>query len=110
MAAIEREPPAVAAPPPSADAIPTRLRRIGVRPRQVLAMTVIGTLVLGSFASHDLSSWLRRMGDSGGLVPIQHAAVEWDAAMTRLGLAAPFVFLRNEIHRLLDLEWPSRAG
>lgn len=110
MVAVERELPVVAAPPPSADAIPPRLRRTGGTPRQVLAVALIGSLVLGIFASRDLSSWLQRMGGGWGLVPLQHAAAEWNGAMTRLGLAAPFVALRHEVHRLLDAEWPSRAG
>jgi hypothetical protein len=72
-----------------------------------LALTLVGTLVLGVFASRDLSSWLDRMGTGWGLVPLQHAAAEWDGAMTRLGLAAPFVVLRHAVERLRDLEWPS---
>jgi hypothetical protein len=106
MVAVERELPVVAAPSSSADAIPLRLRRIGGTPRQVLAMALVGTLVLGVFASRDLSSWLRRMGDGWGLVPVQHAAAEWDGAMTRLGLTTPFVTLRRAVHRALDMQWP----
>jgi hypothetical protein len=91
MVAVERELPIVAPPSPNADAIPLRLRRIGGTPRQVLAMTLVGTLLLGIFASPDLSSWLNRMGDG---------------AMTRIGLAAPFHALRRSVHRILDAQWP----
>ncbi|HEX5455139.1 MAG TPA: hypothetical protein VFX06_15225 [Stellaceae bacterium] len=107
MVAVERERPLPVAPPAGGDAIPLKLRRIGSTPRQVLAMAVIGTLVLGVFASRDLSSWLDRMGGGWGLVPLQHAAAEWDDAMTRLGLTAPFVLLRDTVQRLRDAQWPA---
>src|SRR5579872_1963187 len=103
MVALERELPAAAA-SPSADAIPLALRRRGGSPRQVLAIVVIGTLVLALFASRDLSSWLDRMGDGPLLVPLQHAAAEWDGAMARLGLTRPQQALRRTIRRLLDAE------
>jgi hypothetical protein len=102
MVAIERELSAAAA---SADAIPLRLRRRGGTPRQVFALTLVGTLVLAVFASHDLSTWLERMGDGPLLVPLQQAAAEWDGAMNRLGLTQPAAALRDAIRRLLDLGW-----
>src|SRR5216110_1487459 len=108
MAAIDTDIAAVA-PAPAADAIPLRLRRTGATPRQVLAMTLIGTLVIAVFASADLSTWLDRMGGGPVLAPLQHAAASWDDAMQRLGLGAPAEELRAAIHRLLDWEW-SRAG
>ncbi|HUI34920.1 MAG TPA: hypothetical protein VLX67_05320, partial [Stellaceae bacterium] len=88
MVALEKELLPVAA-QPSADAIPSALRRRGGSPRQVLALSLIGTLVLAVFASRDLSSWLDRMGDGPILVPLQRAAAEWDGAMARLGLDRP---------------------
>lgn len=107
MVAVEREltEPAAPAASPSADAIPLALRRRGGSPRQVLAVVLIGTIVLALFASRDLSSWLNRMGDGPVLVPLQHAAAEWDRAMTRLGLTAPPAALRSAMRRLLDAEW-----
>lgn len=108
MVAVERELPEVTVSTISADAIPPRLRRHGGTPRQVVALTLVGTLLLAVFASHDLSSWLDRMGDAPVLVPLQRAAAGWDAAMTRLGLSGPPVALRGAIHRLLDWRWANR--
>jgi len=75
MVALEKELPAgeTAAGAPSADAIPLRLRRRGASPRQALAAVAIGTLVLAALASHDLSSWLNRMGDAPLMMPLQRA-------------------------------------
>src|SRR5437588_12990702 len=108
MAAVEREltdiwPTVDAA--TTADAIPLRLRRRGVAPRQVLAMTLVGSVVLAVFASHDLSSWLDRMGDGPLLAPLQLMAAEWNGAMERLGLTWPSEALRETIRRLLDWQW-----
>jgi hypothetical protein len=94
---------------PSADAIPPRLRRGGGSARQVFALVLIGTLVLAVFASHDLSTWLDRLGDGRLLLPLQQAAAEWDGAMTRLGLAGPAEALRLAVRRLLDWEWGARS-
>ena len=77
---------APAGPPPSGDAIPLSLRQRGGTPRQVLAMTVIGTPPLAVFAAPDLSSWLDRMGGGPILEPLQNTAAEWNAEMTRLDL------------------------
>ena len=107
MVAIERETAAVGA-PSSADAIPLTLRRTGGSPRQVLALSLIGTLVLALFASHDLSSWLNRMGDGPLLVPLQHAAAAWDDAVAKSGLDRPAATLRGTIRRLLEAEWPGQ--
>ena len=105
MVAIERMLPGAAA-APSADAIPLVLRRRGGSPRQVFAMTLIGTIVLAVLASHDLSSWLDRMGDRGPLLaPLQQAAASWDGAVTRLGLALPHEALRNAVRGALDWQW-----
>jgi len=106
MAAIERK--LTSATAPSADAIPLRLRRSGGSPRQVFAITLIGTLVLAGLASRDLTSWLERAGDGPILAPLQHAAAEWDGAMATLALVRPHEGLRLAIHRLLDWEWPGR--
>ncbi len=104
MVAVERELPIVEA-APSADAIPVALRRRGGTPRQVFALTLIGTLVLAVFASGDLSSWLGRMGDAPGLVSLQHEAAAWDRTMRRVGLTAPNDALRGLVRRLLDWQW-----
>ena len=65
MVAVERELSETPAPAavPTADAIPLKLRRHGGTPRQVLALTVVGTLALALFASRDLPSWSDRLGD-----------------------------------------------
>jgi hypothetical protein len=104
MVAVERELPIVEA-SPSADAIPVALRRRGGSARQVLALTVIGTLVLAVFASGDLSSWLNRMGDRPALAPLQQAAAGWNGAMQRIGLTLPNDALRDLVRRLLDWQW-----
>ena len=108
MAAVERELPEPAASADAAiaaDAIPLRLRRRGATPRQVLAMTLVGTLVLAALASHDLAMWLDRMGDGPVLAPLQQAAAAWNAAMDRLGLTWPSDSLREATRRLLDRQW-----
>lgn len=104
MVAVERELPILQA-SPSADAIPLTLRRRGGSPRQVLALTMVGTLVLAVFASGDLSSWLDRMGDKPGLIPLQRAAAHWNGAMRRVGLTLPNDALNGIIRRLLDWQW-----
>ena len=104
MVAVEREPTPGAA-PPSADAIPLKLRRGGGSPRQVFALTLIGAIVLALFASRDLTTWLNRLGDGPILVPLQHVAAEWDDAMAAAGLVRPHEELRAAIHRLLDWQW-----
>lgn len=108
MVAVDGEPtgttPSVAA-VPSADAIPLKLRRSGGSPRQVLAVTLVGALVLAVFASHDLSAWLGRLGGGPILEPTQRIAVQWDGAMDRLGLTRPHEALRHTIRRLLDWQW-----
>src|SRR5213592_374767 len=104
MAAIEGEL-SPAATSPSADAIPLKLRRGGGTARQVFALVPIGAIVLALFASRDLTSWLNRLGDGPILAPLQHAAAEWDDAMTTLGLVQPHEALRLAIHCLLDWQW-----
>jgi hypothetical protein len=104
MVAVERELPVVKG-PAAADAIPVGLRRRGGTPRQVFALALIGTLVLAIFASHDLASWLDRLGDTPVLAPLQHAATEWDRAMTRLGLTRPAEMLRDRMRQALDAGW-----
>jgi len=107
MVALEKDlpPSRPAPPPPSADAIPLSLRRSGGTPRQVLAMTAIGTLLLAVFAAPDLSSWLNRMGGGPMLEPLQNAAAEWEAAAARLGLTEPHEAIRAAMHRALDWRW-----
>src|SRR5581483_3745996 len=91
--------------PSSSDAIPLALRRTGGTPRQVLAMAVIGTLLLAVFAAPDLSSWLDRMGGGPVLEPLQNAAAEWNAEVTRLGLTAPHEALRAAMQRAVEWRW-----
>jgi hypothetical protein len=104
MVAVERELP-VSAEAPSADAIPLALRRRGGTPLQVLVVALIGAAVLAVFASHDLASWLDRMGDGPMLRPAQQGAAEWDRAMDRLGLTRPSEALRDFIRGALDRRW-----
>ena len=106
MVAVEGELPSNTA-PPSADAIPPRLRRRGGSPRQVFALTLVGALVLAVFASRDLSAWLDRMGGGPILEPIQRVAAQWDGAMERLGLVRPHEALRGTLRQLLDWQWGS---
>jgi hypothetical protein len=102
MVAVERRSPSGT---PVADAIPLVLRRQGGTPRQVFAIAVIGTVTLAMFASHDLSTWLDRVGDNAMLIPLQHAAHSWDATMNRVGLDRPAAILREAIGSLLDKAW-----
>jgi hypothetical protein len=109
MVAIEQElPPAVApAPAVTADAIPLAARRVGASSRQVLAVTLIGTLFLAFFASRDLPSWSERLGDGPAGAALQRFAAEWDDTMATLGLTAMHETLRRTVRRLLDVEWGS---
>jgi hypothetical protein len=95
---------------PSADAIPLKLRRSGGSPRQVVALTLVGTLVLGVFASRDLATWTEGFGDSAPAQTAQSLAAEWDGAMAKLGLVRPHEALRQRVRRLLDLEWPESGN
>jgi hypothetical protein len=107
MVALEKEAARTLPPPAStADAIPLPLRRRGGTPRQVLAVSVIGTLLLAVFAAPDLSSWLDRMGGGPMLEPLQNAAAEWEAAVARLGLTAPHETIRAAMRRVLEWRWP----
>jgi hypothetical protein len=94
---------------PSADAIPVKLRRRGGSPRQVFAITLIGTLVLAVFASRDLPTWTERLGDGRVAQTAQSLAAEWDGAMAKLTLVRPHEGLRLAIRRLLDWQWPDRG-
>jgi hypothetical protein len=109
MVAVERELSETPAPAAAttADAIPLKLRRRGGSPRQVLALTVVGTLALGLFASRDLPSWTDRLGDGTVAERIQALAAEWDRAMAALGLVEPHEALRRTIRHLLDWRWDS---
>src|ERR1700687_4007657 len=97
MVAIERElrgkSPTPGA-PPTADAIPLAWRCRGALPRQVLAMTFVGLLVLALFASRDLPSWAGRLGDGPLAEQALALATEWDEAMESLGLVRPHEALR----------------
>ncbi|HVC50811.1 MAG TPA: hypothetical protein VND87_02195 [Stellaceae bacterium] len=109
MAAIDSEfvPPAspAIASPLVGDAIPARLRRVGVRPRQVLAMCVVGTLTLSLFASRDLPSWANRFADRPGAPTLQAIVERWDDTMGRLGLTRPHETLRAAVAWLLQQGW-----
>jgi hypothetical protein len=109
MVALEKELPRTA-PTPSrrasaVDAIPPALRRGGGTPRQVLAMTMIGTLLLAVLAASDLSSWLNRMGGGPILEPLQDAAAEWETAVARFGLTEPHEAIRAAMRRVLEWRW-----
>src|SRR5271155_231341 len=109
MAAVEGELTATTAPADAAlssDAIPLRLRRSGGSPRQVFAITLIGTLMLAVLASRDLPAWTERLGDGRVAQTAQSLAAEWDDAMAKLGLVQPHEALRRAIRRLLDWQWP----
>jgi hypothetical protein len=90
-----------------ADAIPLALRRRGASPRQVLAMTFVGVLVLALFASRDLPSWAGRLGDGPLVERAQALATEWDDAMERLGLVRPHETLRAWVAWALEVKWDS---
>jgi hypothetical protein len=108
MVAVEREPPETlpsAAPPVTADAIPLALRRHGASSRQVLAMTVVGICVLALFASRDLPSWVRGIGDERVVERAETGAVKWDEAMESLGLVRPHEVLRAWVSWALELKW-----
>jgi hypothetical protein len=108
MVALERElrQPLTPAPSPTtADAIPLALRRQGTSPRQVLAITFIGILVLALFASRDLPSWVGGLGDGPLIERAQPLATKWADAMASLGFTRPHEALRDLIRRLLDAQW-----
>lgn len=107
MVAVEKELPRAAAAQSttSGDAIPLRLRRRGGSPRQVLALSLVGAVVLAVFASRDLSTWLDRQGGGPAIEALQQAAAQWDGAMDRLGLTRPHDALRAAMRRLLDWQW-----
>ena len=87
------------------DAIPPRLRRTGTTPRGVLLIYVIGTLVLGLFASRDLVTWTQRFDNP----PLNHLVQKWDGWMADLGLVRPHETLRSTVARLVDLSWGGGA-
>ena len=90
---------------PTPDAIPLRLRRQGGTPRQVLAMTLIGAIVLALFASRDLASWAERLGDGPVAERTQLLTARWDAEMERLGLVRPHEALREWMRGALERGW-----
>ena len=104
MAVLERELPQTT-PQPAADAIPARLRRHGGSPRQVLVISLIGSVALALFGSRDLASWAERLGGGPLIEEVQGLASGWDQAMTALGLTGPHDKLRSAVIRLLDCEW-----
>ena len=111
MVAVERElsttSPTAAASAITADAIPLALRRRGASPRQVLAMTFVGLLVLALFASRDLPSWVGGIGNESLVEHAQAGAIKWDGAMESLGLVRPHEALRAWVAWALDVKWDS---
>jgi len=108
MVALERElrePSPPAASTITADAIPLALRRRGASARQVLAMTVVGIFVLALFASRDLPSWVRGIGDERIVERAEPGAIKWDDAMASLGLVQPHETLRAWVTWALELKW-----
>ena len=108
MVALERELREPISPPPStitADAIPLALRRRGASARQVLALTFVGVFTLALFASRDLPSWVRGIGDERVVERAEAGAVKWDDAMASLGLVRPHEALRAWVSWALDLKW-----
>src|SRR5258705_12016821 len=93
MVAVERElstrSPTPAASAITADAIPLALRRRGASPRQVLAMTFVGLVVLALFASRDLPSWAGRVGDGPLARRARALATDCAYAMESLSLVRP---------------------
>jgi hypothetical protein len=87
------------------DAIPPRLRRTGTTPGGVLLMCVIGTLVLGLFASRDLVTWTQRFADTPGAPTAQRLVEKWDGWMADWGLVRPHETLRSAVARLVDMGW-----
>ena len=63
------------------DAIPSRLRRGGATPRQMLAICLIGAIVLAFFASRDTPGWAERLGDTWLDHRLRSIAGSWDGAM-----------------------------
>jgi hypothetical protein len=108
MVALEREFREPVPPAPStitADAIPLALRRRGVSAGQVLALTFVGVLTLGLFASRDLPSWSERLGDGPVGMKLQTLATQWDDAMASIGFTRPHEALRALVRRWLDAQW-----
>jgi hypothetical protein len=103
MVAPERELAATA--PQPADAIPPRLRRRGGSPRQVLVISLIGTVALSLFASRDLSTWAERLSGGPLAKEVQRVAAAWDEALTALGFTWPHDTLRSVFSRFLDCNW-----
>jgi hypothetical protein len=103
MVALEREAAPEAA--VSADAIPLRLRRRGGTARQVLAMSLIGSLVLALFAASDLPGWADRLGDAPFAETASQIARSWARATTAVGLDRPHEAIRDTIRRALDWQW-----
>jgi hypothetical protein len=87
------------------DAIPPRLRRTGTTPGGMFLMCVVGTLVLGLFASRDLVTWTQRFADAPGAPAAQRLSQVWDGWMADLGLVLPHETLRSTVARLIDLGW-----
>jgi hypothetical protein len=104
MAVLEREL-ADAAPQPNADAIPASLWQRGGSPRHVLIMSLIGTVVLGLFASRDLSFWAQRLSGGPLVEEVQSVTALWDEAAAALGLVLPQETLRSAVRRFLDCDW-----
>ncbi len=64
-------------------------------------MCVIGTLVLGLFASRDLVTWTQRFE----VPPLNHLSERWDGWMASLGLVRPHEAVRSAVARLINTGW-----
>lgn len=107
MALVEKlRPEPEEAPSFAADGIPDSARTRARTPRQVLAATLIGAVVLAFLASSDLPSWAEQLGD-GPLTPfLRSAAITWNQDLERLGLTRPHQILRLGLQWLRDRQWP----
>jgi hypothetical protein len=68
-------------------------------------MTIVGIFVLALFASRDLPSWVRGIGDERVIEQTEAGAIKWDDAMASLGLVRPHEALRAWVSWALELKW-----
>jgi hypothetical protein len=87
------------------DAIPPKLRRLGITQRQFLVAALAGALVLALFASRDTPGWAERLGDSAFDHHVHTIVSAWDETMEKLNLTVPHDRLRDAMQRVLDWQW-----
>ena len=90
---------------PTADAIPSSLRRGAGSPDQVFVIALIGSIVLALFASRDLASWAERLSGGPFTEQAQSFAARWDQTMAALGFTLPHDTLRSAAARFLECQW-----